>query len=70
MVEIKADDAHDSVFGQILRYIGWVHLNLPDGSNNVRGIILAGGFPETAASRVSECFALITRHSCASRSTA
>ena len=48
VVEIKADEAQDSVFGQILRYIGWVHLNLPDGNNNVRGIILASGFPETA----------------------
>lgn len=48
VVEIKADEAQDSVFGQILRYIGWVHLNLDDGNNNVRGIILASGFPETA----------------------
>ena len=48
VVEIKADEAHDSVFGQILRYIGWVHLNLPDGNDNVRGIILASGFPEQA----------------------
>ena len=48
VVEIKADEAKDSVFGQILRYIGWTHLNLAGGANNVRGIILAGEFPETA----------------------
>lgn len=48
VVEIKADEAKDSVFGQILRYIGWVHRNLPDGRDNVRGVILAGGFGEQA----------------------
>lgn len=48
IVEIKADDATDSAFGQILRYIGWVHRNLPQGRSNVRGIILAGRFPESA----------------------
>ena len=45
VVEIKAAEAADSVFGQILRYIGWVSRNLGD---NVRGIILASAFPETA----------------------
>jgi len=48
VVEIKADEASDAVFGQILRYIGWVHRNLEGGKHNVRGIILAGRFPETA----------------------
>lgn len=48
VVEIKAEEATDSVFGQILRYMGWVHRNLEDARNNVRGIILAGRFPETA----------------------
>ncbi|MBA7657786.1 Endonuclease NucS [subsurface metagenome] len=48
VIEIKAGEAKDSVFGQILRYIGWVHRNLEGGYKNVRGIILAGGFPETA----------------------
>jgi len=48
IVEIKADDADDCVFGQILRYIGWVHRNIEHAENNVRGIILAGKFPETA----------------------
>jgi RecB family endonuclease NucS len=48
VVEIKADEARDSVFGQILRYIGWFHRNVPKAKNNVRGIILAFRFPETA----------------------
>ena len=45
VVEIKAAEAADAVFGQILRYIGWVHRNLGEG---VRGIILASEFPEMA----------------------
>ena len=48
VIEIKAKDAEDSVFGQILRYIGWVHSNYDDGRNNVRGIILAGYFSDKA----------------------
>jgi RecB family endonuclease NucS len=48
VVEIKADEARDSVFGQILRYIGWVHRNIEGARNKVRGIILASKFPETA----------------------
>jgi hypothetical protein len=48
VIEIKAGEANDSVFGQILRYIGWVHRNLPSAGNNVRGIIIAGKFPESA----------------------
>lgn len=60
VVEVKADEANDSVFGQILRYIGWVHRNLPNGNDNVRGIILAGQFPETA--RYSRIGLLRTDH--------
>lgn len=48
VVEVKVGDAEDAVFGQILRYIGWVHGNLGGGATPVRGIILAGGFPEKA----------------------
>ncbi len=47
VVEIKAAEATDAVFGQILRYIGWVHRNL-DAAPQVRGVILASEFPETA----------------------
>ncbi len=48
VVEIKVDEAGDAAFGQILRYIGWVHRNIEDGRNNVRGVILANKFPESA----------------------
>jgi len=48
VVEIKAEEARDSVFGQILRYIGWVHRNVEGARDNVRGIIVAYKFPETA----------------------
>ena len=48
IVEVKAEEARDSAFGQILRYIGWVHRNIQGAKDNVRGIILASKFPETA----------------------
>ena len=48
VVEIKAQEARDSVFGQILRYIGWIHRNIEGARDKVRGIILASKFPETA----------------------
>ncbi len=48
VIEIKANEANDAVFGQILRYIGWIHRNFEDGENNVRGIILASHFPDKA----------------------
>lgn len=48
VVEIKVEDASDSAFGQIQRYMGWIHRHLDDGRDNVRGIILAGIFPQSA----------------------
>ena len=48
VVEIKAKGAEDAVFGQILRYIGWIHGNYGDGRDNVRGIVLASQFPDKA----------------------
>lgn len=48
VVEIKALDAKDSVFGQILRYMGWIHRNYNDGWDNVRGIVLARQFSDKA----------------------
>lgn len=48
VVEIKANEAGDAAFGQILRYMGWIHRNFENGENNVRGIILASHFPERA----------------------
>lgn len=48
VVEIKAKSAEDAVFGQILRYIGWIHGNYDNGRDNVRGIVLASQFPDKA----------------------
>jgi hypothetical protein len=48
VIEIKAEEARDSVFGQILRYIGWIHRNVRGARGRVRGIILAEKFPESA----------------------
>ena len=48
VVEIKAKSAEDAAFGQILRYIGWIHGNYGNGRDNVRGIILASRFPDRA----------------------
>lgn len=48
IIEIKAIEARDSAFGQVLRYIGWVHRNLENGLKNARGIIIAAEFPEAA----------------------
>lgn len=46
IIEIKRDDADDRVIGQILRYIGWVHQKLCTQGQGVRGIVMAGGFPQ------------------------
>lgn len=46
VVEIKRGEANDRVIGQILRYIGWVKQNLCVDGDKVRGIIMAGGFPD------------------------
>lgn len=48
VVEIKAQQARDAAFGQVLRYVGWVHRNVQNARNNVRGIIVARSFPESA----------------------
>ena len=48
VLEIKVDEAKDSVFGQILRYIGYIKSDKMSKNKNVRGIILAGDFPEKA----------------------
>ena len=48
VIEIKANEASDAVFGQILRYMGWIHRNFEDGEYNVRGIILASHFSDKA----------------------
>lgn len=48
VIEVKARPADDAVFGQILRYMGWIHRNYQDGEDNVRGIILASEFSDKA----------------------
>lgn len=48
VIEVKARPADDAVFGQILRYIGWIHRNYEDGEYNVRGIVLANEFSDKA----------------------
>ena len=48
VVEVKAGPADDAAFGQILRYMGWIHRNYENGANNVRGIILASEFSDKA----------------------
>lgn len=41
VVELKRDDTSDAVIGQVLRYIGWVKLNLADPGDEVRGLVIA-----------------------------
>lgn len=48
VIEVKRAEADDAVFGQVLRYIGWIHLHKEGARGNVRGIILAGSFPDKA----------------------
>ena len=48
VIEVKARPADDAVFGQILRYMGWIHRNYEDGEHNVRGIVLANEFSDKA----------------------
>lgn len=46
-IELKAGEADEKVFGQILRYMGWVKRELAKESA-VRGIIVASSFTEKA----------------------
>ncbi len=47
VVELKAGEADERVYGQILRYMGWVKRELA-GGKPVRGIIVANSFHERA----------------------
>ena len=69
VVEIKARAAEDSVFGQILRYIGWVHSNYAEGKDNVRGIILASQFQTRLGTLESDYSGQTRMSSCGSKST-
>ena len=41
VIELKVSKGHDKVIGQILRYMGWIKLNLAEDEQKVRGIIIA-----------------------------
>lgn len=41
IIELKVSKGYDRVLGQILRYMAWVKENLAEGSQQVRGIIIA-----------------------------
>lgn len=47
VIELKAGEADERVYGQILRYMGWVKRELA-GGKPVRGIIVANSFHERA----------------------
>lgn len=50
VVELKRDKASDSALGQILRYIGWVRLNLLSNDENmVRGYVVGDRFDDKIA---------------------
>ena len=46
VVELKRDKASDSALGQILRYIGWVRLNLLSDDQMVRGYVVGDRFDD------------------------
>lgn len=41
VVELKVSKGYDRVIGQLLRYMNWIHQNLADPDQLVRGIIIA-----------------------------
>lgn len=46
VLELKRGHTNDEVVGQILRYMGWVYLNLEKTDKSVRGIIIGKEFSE------------------------
>ena len=46
VLELKRGHTNDEVVGQILRYMGWVYLNLEKSDKLVRGIIIGKEFSE------------------------
>ncbi|RYD86050.1 MAG: DUF91 domain-containing protein [Verrucomicrobiaceae bacterium] len=53
VVELKVSRSHDRVIGQLLRYMGWVRLNLANG-RPVRGIIVGSSITEDLKLAASE----------------
>lgn len=41
VIELKVSKGYDRVVGQLLRYIAWIHTELADAGQKVRGIIVA-----------------------------
>ncbi len=46
IVELKRGHTNDEVIGQVLRYMGWVFINLEKSNKKVRGYIVANDFSE------------------------
>jgi len=45
IIEFKKDKSSDETIGQILRYMGWVKVNMAD-NKTVRGFVIAGAFDD------------------------
>ncbi len=54
VVELKVSRGHERVVGQLMRYMGWVRLNLAKGSQKVRGVIVARRISEDLKIACSE----------------
>jgi hypothetical protein len=46
IVELKRGHTNDEVIGQVLRYMGWVYINLEKTNKRVRGYVVANDFSE------------------------
>lgn len=46
IVELKRGHTNDEVIGQVLRYMGWVYINLEKSNKRVRGYVVANDFSE------------------------
>jgi hypothetical protein len=46
IVELKRGHTNDEVIGQVLRYMGWVYINLEKSNKSVRGYVVANEFSE------------------------
>jgi len=46
VIEFKRDQVSDDTVGQILRYMGWVYMNLSPDDTKVHGYIVGKNFPE------------------------
>ena len=51
VIELKKGQTSDETVGQVLRYMGWVKVNLKD--DNVKGIIIASSFDDKLKAALS-----------------